>query len=204
MKLVVISFPEFFAHETEVVVQMMHLCPFTFHLRKPGASVNKVRCFLKAIPAELHQRVVLHQAHELAQEFNVQGIHYSTPLRPATLPLMSDRTISTSCHSVDEIRTLNKGYHSVFLSPLFPSISKHGYSGDLDWEEMSQLLTESDRPKVIALGGIDATRIAACTAAGFDGVAFLGAVWGADPQHDNSIVERFKHLISCTMSDLTV
>lgn len=199
MRLVVVSFPEFFAHETEVVLQLMHMYPFTFHLRKPYASAHDVRCFLEAIPADLQQRVVLHQAHELAHEFNVKGIHYSTTLRPTTLPDLNGKTISTSCHSVEEIRNLNKGYHSVFLSPVFPSISKAGYSGDLDWDEIQQFLTESDRPKVIALGGIDATRMSQCADAGFDGVAFLGAVWGTNPQHDSSIAERFKQLITCIM-----
>ena len=46
-----------------------------YHLRKPGKDKAEVRTYLNQINPEFLNRVVLHQFHELADEFPLMGIH---------------------------------------------------------------------------------------------------------------------------------
>ncbi len=79
--------------------------------------------------------------------------------------------MSRSLHSVEEIAGVKEDY--VFLSPVFPSISKPGYGGSLNLEELKVVVNR----KVIALGGITEERLPIVERIGFGGAAMLGAVW---------------------------
>jgi thiamine-phosphate pyrophosphorylase len=85
---------------------------------------------------------------------------------------------------VDTLRESLDAYDRLLVSPVFPSLSKPGYgpSEKLPAADLRAVLALPRRAEVIALGGIDASRIAASCELGFDGVAVLGAVWLAtDP-----------------------
>jgi thiamine-phosphate pyrophosphorylase len=77
-------------------------------------------------------------------------------------------------------------YDSVFVSPVFPSISKHNFgpTGALPEARLRGLLsartTAQRRTTVFALGGITAANASRCGALGFDGVAVRGAIWQSD------------------------
>ncbi len=87
-------------------------------------------------------------------------------------------------HDLDVMQTLLDHYDRLLVSPVFPSISKPGHAPDarMNHDRLKAALVLPRRAEVIALGGIDASRIAACRELGFDGVAVLGAIWqAADP-----------------------
>ena len=83
-----------------------------------------------------------------------------------------------SCHSLEELSAHKAKFDYLFLSPIFDSISKKGYSGRFTRE---QLLEARDNglidKKIIALGGITAGNIPIIRELGFGGVAVLGSVW---------------------------
>jgi thiamine-phosphate pyrophosphorylase len=95
---------------------------------------------------------------------------------------------SRSCHVLESVRKAIGVYDAVFLSPVFPSLSKSGYGETRAWTdiELQDLLASRDAPalctEVIALGGIQKSTTARCRELGFDGAAALGAIWRAvDP-----------------------
>ena len=91
---------------------------------------------------------------------------------------------SRAVHDLATLRDSVDEYDRVLVSPVFPSFSKPGYgpSEKLPGADLRSVLALPRHAEVVALGGIDASRFAACRELGFDGVAVLGAVWQAsDP-----------------------
>ena len=187
MRLIVISPEAEDARELAVLVELFGAGLMHYHLRKPGWDRAQLAVWLRALPASLHGRVVLHTHHDLAAEFALGGLHDpDQPARQAcqliadTLPagLLRSRAV----HALSSLRCSLNDYDRLLLSPVFPSLSKpgHGPSADFDWSELQSILDLPRRAEVIALGGIDVARVPACQELGFDGVAVLGAIWQAD------------------------
>jgi thiamine-phosphate pyrophosphorylase len=88
--------------------------------------------------------------------------------------------LSLKCHSYDEMRSTPKGCHYLFLSPIFPSVSKRDYVPQRTHREF-QVIVERWRAEggcpVYGLGGITPQNAAHVRALGFDGMAFIGSVW---------------------------
>jgi thiamine-phosphate pyrophosphorylase len=93
-----------------------------------------------------------------------------------------------SCHDLATLRASLGRYDAVFLSPIFPSLSKPGHTprADFDFTALTALLANRSfterRTAVLALGGITSETAPRALTLGFDGVAVLGAIWlAADP-----------------------
>lgn len=196
MELCLISHEQFFEGETEIVTDLLSGYDFTFHLRKPGAMVEGIRNFLSGIPSALHRKIMIHDAYPLSQEFGLKGLHFSTQNRYLRSSFRGHIN-STSAHSLIEVAKLDRLFDYQFLSPVFPSISKPGYSGNLDMEAVKGYLRNARNSRVIALGGITEENIPALQETGFDGVAVLGRVWGTHPDTDPDIRERFNKIYYC-------
>jgi thiamine-phosphate pyrophosphorylase len=89
--------------------------------------------------------------------------------------------IGVSAHNEAEMAAAAAaGADYVTLSPIFLTASKPGYGPALG---LSALAVAARRLPAVALGGIDATRAAACLAAGAAGVAVMGEVMrAAEPE----------------------
>jgi thiamine-phosphate pyrophosphorylase len=195
MELILISYPDFFKGETDVVSSLLNRYDFTFHLRKPLAKTDDLIDYLNNIPKHLHYKIVLHNDIESFKKFNLKGMHFSTVNREKAGFLNNQIHKGTSCHSISEIKCLNTDFDYAFLSPIFPSISKKGYSGNLDKQAIQDFLKEKRQSKVIALGGIDANKIAEIGEYKFDGLAVLGAVWEDNPSENlNEIISNFTEI----------
>ncbi len=133
---------------------------------------------------------MLHDFFELAEKYNVRGVHLNrrNPVYNGTKNIKT----SQSCHSIPELKTANR-HDYVFLSPVFNSISKAGYMASFSGKELLEasgvgLINE----KVIALGGIDTNTLPLLKPYKFGGVAVLGAIWSISPEADpEKIIERF-------------
>ena len=101
-----------------------------------------------------------------------------------------------SLHSLQDLQLDLSGLDYVFLSPIFDSISKQGYSAAFEAEALAAAL-QTARCPVIALGGISTQNIPIAASLGFAGVAVLGSIWhGPDP------VAEFRSLLrSCGDAD---
>lgn len=196
MKLVVLSYPEPFAGEVAVLTRLFEEGLEYFHLRKYDLGIDELRSFLSVIPGEFHNRITLHHNHELATEFAIGGLHYSsrTPLNGA---MEKGVRTSTSCHSVEQIRLAQEGVDYCFLSPIYDSISKMNYKSKFTDKQLLRHELESIvHTEVIALGGVSASHCKELSTLGFDGVAVLGSLWKAavtTKDHD-LMIANFKTL----------
>ena len=186
MKLFLISPPHLVADEVPLVNEMLALGLARFHVRKPTWSRAEMAASVASIPARHHARLVLHSHPSLVAELGLGGAHLTASNRAAlaTGPprLHPGQTLSTSFHKLAEIIRHRRRYDYVFLSPIFDSLSKEQYTSAFDLGEVSTVLGQLPGratyvPQVIALGGIEAHRLATVRQAGFAGAAVLGAVW---------------------------
>lgn len=84
--------------------------------------------------------------------------------------------VSISFHSLLSMLEDNSNYTYVFLSPVFDSISKRGYSGAFSHSNLRSSLSKT-KHNVMALGGVKADVVQTVNELGFGGMAVLGAMW---------------------------
>lgn len=193
-KLYVITLPDFISGESEILTLLFKEGLERLHLRKPGGSKEQLKQLIQQIPPVYHPRIVLHDCLGLANEFSVGGIHLNR--RNPDIPAGLDRfkSISRSCHSLQEVEQMLPMCDYVFLSPVFSSISKEGYGSGFQLDTLyKEGLAGRINKKVIALGGMDIHTIPLLHTIPFGGVACLGAIWGNHLPAE-TIIENFKSI----------
>lgn len=163
------------------------------HIRKPALQKNEMQQFIESIPTRYYNRLKLHDHFDLADKYDLAGIHLNS--RNRTAPIGFQKHVSKSCHAIEELRDIDR-FEYVFLSPIFDSISKQGYKARFSKNELensSNLISE----KVMALGGVADKHIPYLQKIGFGGCALLGYLPWADDylsfvQKINSIVNHVK------------
>ncbi|MDR1417522.1 MAG: thiamine phosphate synthase [Prevotellaceae bacterium] len=166
----------------------------TLHLRKPSATEADLGRLLLKVRAEFHERIVLHSCFALAQSFRLKGVHLNR--RSPACPQPRPASLSRSCHAIAELEQSDE-LDYVFLSPIFDSLSKKGYTRAFTEEDLLQARAKGlIGKKVVALGGISATTLPLAAAYGFGGAAVLGALWSSYPQRksEERLIERFDEL----------
>ncbi len=192
-----ITYPEFFSGEAEALNGLLERFDFTLHIRKPKADTFFYEKLLSQVQSVYYDRIIIHQSESICKKLDLKGVHYPASKRPAIINSYS----GTSCHSIKELEMLDGRYDYLYISPVFPSISKNGYSGDLDFEKLGCFLKNPHKSKVFALGGIDSARLQQLENFGFDGVAVLGAVWSDLSIKEKSFNELFKKITTCLRTD---
>ena len=102
--------------------------------------------------------------------------------------------LSCSVHSHEELNRLPRGLAYAFVSPLFDSISKPGYMGELG---LLQRPAGSSPCRGIGLGGITADNLGAVIKHGWDGAAVLGWIW----EKRGEEARRFDELCKVVMEE---
>lgn len=170
MRKIAITLPEFFDGEGEAITKLLTEGGYErVHIRKPGASVKEVKSLVKNIPENLYTLLSFHDHFNLAMEIGIGGIHLNS--RNNTIPTGWNGLVSRSLHSMEEIA--DQGYDYAFLSPIFPSISKPGYKGNFNSEDLRSSVNE----RIFALGGVTPRRFGEIEQLGFGGAAMLGYAW---------------------------
>ncbi len=146
-------------------------------MRKPDFSRSEYKQFLDCIPNKYKQYTIVHHHHEIIKDYPTIGIHHTS--KTEWNDIFSNNTHqSKSCHSLAEVKNNRYPYNYLFLSPIFNSISKPGYPGKFDFNELKTFLKNlKNKTEIIALGGIEPKNIATAIAMGFNGVAILGTIW---------------------------
>lgn len=184
-KLIVISSEHGIANEVQVVSQLFECGLNCFHLRKYKWDEAETTAFLNLTPIEFHKRIVLHSHFSLLERYDLKGIHLNEENRSKIERFENKKIISTSFHSLEEIENNKYPYGYVFLSPVFDSISKPGYTSKFNFgiiADRFQRWKLEDRimPEVIALGGVEAKNVINVKTLGFSGAAVSGAVWSSE------------------------
>lgn len=181
---ILITKPETTRGEIPDIISMFEAGLVALHLRKPGITKTELLHFLQNIPEEYHCRTVVHQHYEVTAQFGLKGIHLPERFRESRGKDLKEflseyrekkLSVSTSFHAVPDIKSYRKyTFDYAFLSPVFDSISKKGYQGQL-----FDLSGEKLPFPVIALGGVTPRHISRLKNMGFSGAASLGYVWNS-------------------------
>lgn len=172
---IVVTSPTFFIGEASFLHRLLACGVDFIHLRKPDATVDECSELLDQMANDDYKRIIVHDFFELVKPYNLHGIHLNS--RHKDIPSGYHGHISRSCHSLEEVTKYKESFDYVFLSPIFDSVSKKGYSSAFDDKTLkaaSENCIIDD--KVIALGGVTLDKIDYLRNMKFGGVAMLGCI----------------------------
>lgn len=199
MNIVVITSEQFFESEGKTINTLFGAGLQRLHLRKPHASANECERLIQSINSKWYSRISLHDHFELAKKYGIGGLHLNS--RNPQPPYGFAGILSRSCHSLKEIAEEKYKYDYLFLSPVFDSISKQGYTAKFGGGELQAAAADGTIDnKIIALGGITPEHIEKAAACNFGGAAVLGYIWkdGCD-----KAVERYLQIATAARRQAT-
>lgn len=181
MKIIAMTRPHFVDGEADFIKKLFEKGLDILHLRKPLCDNNKdeimtrIRLLLNDLSANEKKNIIIHDYHELYEEFSLKGVHINKNVK--VLPIDYQGFKTRSCHSVEEVVSYKDAFDYVFMSPIFDSISKESYHSQFSKE----ILEKASRDgiideKVVALGGVDFENIHYLKELGFGGAAMLGCI----------------------------
>ena len=187
--MIVITNPSAVANEISNIESLFGEGLSVLHIRKPYLSEMEMAQFIHQIKIEFRSKLVLHNHHELAENFGITRIHFSEKDRKISFDparFLEPCRYTTSTHSIEDFNALENDFDYAFLSPVFKSISKEDYYPKENlFETLKSRINHST--KCIALGGIDSENIKETLENGFDDVALLGTIW-----NNENPVKQFK------------
>lgn len=188
-----------------------------FHLRKDldckhlGSvekyTEEKIRKYIESIPKCFRNRIIIHSHFHLVHEYGLLGAHFTK--KYTYEEYIEDTGLSQqdvlfnkvgfSLHSTAEIELYDKTYDYLFLSPIFDSISNKGYNSKFDLTKLKKFLQEKNTTsEIIALGGMNNTKVSKVKELGFNGLSLLGYIWSAFDEDQDIIeaIDRFKVIMN--------
>lgn len=176
-KIVAITLPHLFEDEAVICNSLFDKGLRQLHLRKPDVSKADYENFICQIEPRYRGRIVAHNYFDLVDKYRLKGVHLNSTIYRSFDDYHKYQFVSVSCHSFDEVEGLSPQVSESFLSPIFDSISKEGYSKAFDYNQLEERLPHFATP-VVALGGVDAENIYNTFEMGFSAAALLGGLWG--------------------------
>lgn len=205
MKIVVISQSKVLDDEHKVITDLFEAGLGTLHVRKPRLRTKQLVEYIEKIPAHFHNRIIIHSHHNLAAKYDLLGVHYTRMhleptfrnwWREKKLGFIKRNLIRTASHN--KLASLYDQsdivYDYVFLSPIFDSITGKYQSGF--YEDSIRAAVQKTGLKIVARGGIDATRLEKIQELGLYGAALYSCLWNSpDPLAEFlKIMRRCKEL----------
>ncbi len=136
---------------------------------------------LAATARKANARLMLHGEASLAMLANVDGVHLpaGSDAIAARAALGAEKLIGISIHTAAEAQAIDPAVVDYALAgPAFETPSKPGYGPEIGRKGLAEIAATARVP-VLAIGGINAARIAEVIAAGCAGVAVMGSVMRA-------------------------
>jgi len=129
-------------------------------------------------------RLMLHGEASLAKLAGADGVHLPSGSDPAAARALMGpgKLIGVSIHTVTEAEAIDPRTADYALAgPAFETPSKPGYGPEIGRKGLAEIAGAARVP-VLAIGGINAARVAELIAAGCAGIAVMGGVMrAADP-----------------------
>lgn len=165
-RIAVITSPHEVPGEINMLKALLRAGVDHIHIRRPGWSHERLKDFISQIPADSGGRYTLHHNPQLA----------------ISTGCLTHPGHSRSCHSLEELSSPAQDLNYQFLSPIFDSISKKGYTSTFNINDaagaqrLHESLAQASVP-VYALGGVTIDKFPLLSRLGFAGAALLGYVW---------------------------
>jgi thiamine-phosphate pyrophosphorylase len=129
-------------------------------------------------------RLSVHGSAKLAKACGADGVHLASGSEPAMSRALlgPDKLIGVSIHTITEAEAIDpQTVDYAIAGPAFETPSKPGYGPEIGRKGLAEI-ARAARVPVLAIGGINAARVAEVLAAGPAGVAVMGGVMtSADP-----------------------
>jgi thiamine-phosphate pyrophosphorylase len=150
-------------------------------------------------------RLLLHGEASVAKLAGVDGVHLQAGADTAAARALlgPERLIGVSIHTVTETEAIDETSADYALAgPAFETPSKPGYGPEIGRKGLTEI-ARAARVPVLAIGGINATRVAELISAGATGVAVMGGVMRApDPaQEVGGLLAALRGALSITAPD---
>jgi len=176
--MIIITNPQSVPNEKEIINALFEEGLETLHVRKPDLDKDQMIEYISSIDNRFHSRIMLHSHYELLDSFNLNGLHFTEKTK-LLLPEYDNIkcTKSLAVHELGELSTISSTVDYVLLSPLFPSVSKEGYSRQWDFDALRLELDKKYSFNIVALGGITLESVQKVKDLGFDDFALLGSIW---------------------------
>ena len=143
----VITSPVFYAGEDVFISRLVRHGVDIIHLRKPEACASDCARLLDRLTDQERSRITIHDFFELAGPYGLR------------------------------VKRYKEECSYVFLSPVFDSISKQGYSAAFSPDTLFRASAEGIiDSKVFALGGVTPDKAGLLSTLGFGGAVMLGCV----------------------------
>lgn len=194
-----ITNPQSVPNETEIINALFNEGLEVLHVRKPDFDKTQLSEFIYKIDERFHSRIMLHSHYELLDSFRIKGIHFTEK----TKHMLADYdcvqcTKSLAVHELADLKSVPQTVYYILLSPLFPSVSKEGYSKQWNFDELKVELAGERNYNIVALGGITLENVKTVKELGFDDYAVLGSIWepaksGCSVNEVINIFNRFKN-----------
>jgi thiamine-phosphate pyrophosphorylase len=200
--------PETLENEWDILTELFDAGLEKFYLRKPGLRLRKYEECLSNIPERFLERVVLHEHFTIMYDYPFKEIHLKTRERKAFENKERFRRLikeahkenilcSSSVHNLDELRQMDGLLDSIWVSPVYDSISNPTHVAEIDW--ILALKNLELNSKIVALGGIHENNVGALMRSPFSEVALLGSIWN----RPESAVENFKKIVKACHESTT-
>ncbi|RZS99604.1 thiamine phosphate synthase [Aquimarina brevivitae] len=177
--LIVLTSEKEIVNEAALINQLFEAGLHRLHLRKPQFTKSEYSKLLDQIEPQHYKKIMLHEYHDLVNAYDLRGMHLQEKARRdlkrnlenfLAINEKSGYKVSSSFHTVEEIKDCGGLFEYVLLSPVFSSISKLGYKGkNFDVNGVDEY--------VIGMGGINQDTLQATYDLGYQGVGVLGGVW---------------------------
>lgn len=170
MKILLMTTPNFFIEEHQIVTALFDEGLESLHLRKPGSQPVFSERLLSLIPETYRRRIVVHDHFYLKDEFNLKGIHLS-PRNPQP-PDGYKGHVSCSCYRPEDIRGLKRNMDYVLFS------IRQTPEDSLPIGMIRELVDEGTIDKKVYLQGfVSDEDIPVLRYAGVEGVVVQNAIW---------------------------
>ena len=197
--MILITEPDFIPDEEKFINAFFNEGLEILHLRKPEATALQMHELISKIDEKFHSRIMIHSHYELFETFKIRGVHFTENSKGQIRSYEKVQCKkSLAVHELSDLKDIDNSINYVFLSPLFSSVSKAGYSKQWNFESIKAELSEYRNFKVMALGGITLDNVKQVKELGFDDFALLGSIWepvkaGCELSHVIEIFNRFQN-----------
>lgn len=164
----------------------------TIQLREKNLPEKELRALAQStlkLTQKYNALLIINHHAELADDIGADGVHL-TESSPAVRKIRKqypDLLIGKSAHSLQSaMRAQHQRADFVTFSPVYDTPSKQPYGPPQGLEKLQQVCAGLDIP-VLALGGIDLSRIAAVRKHGAFGIALIRGIWNSpDIEHESA------------------
>ena len=184
MKLILMTRPDFFVEESQIITALFDEGLELLHVRKPESEPVYSERLLSLIPENYHKNIVVHDHFYLKGEYGLKGIHLNA--RNSQLPHNYKGHISCSCQNADELKERVRSFDYVFLSSLFDTTREDGFGEQFSVQKLNEMAdSKLIGRKVMAFGNVDIDNMPLVKSLGFGGAVILGDLWNRFNIHTN-------------------